>query len=110
VKSSDWARREGISYKTAWRWYNNGTLPVTTKRTASGRIHVELGENACQGYTLYARVSSNDQKNDGIEQLERLKRDVSAWGGKVEKEILEIGSGLNPGRRKIRKLLSNPGI
>jgi putative resolvase len=69
-----------------------------------------VGENERVSYALYARVSSHDQKNDGIEQLEKLKRHASVYGWKVERAILEIGSGLNPGRKKIKKLLADPGI
>lgn len=26
MKLADYARRHGVSYRTAWRWYKNGTL------------------------------------------------------------------------------------
>ncbi|MCK9229042.1 MAG: IS607 family transposase, partial [Syntrophorhabdaceae bacterium] len=28
MKLSEWAKQQGISYKTAWRWYTEGKLPV----------------------------------------------------------------------------------
>lgn len=28
MKLSEWARKNGISYKTAWRWFHEGKLPV----------------------------------------------------------------------------------
>jgi len=28
VRLSEWARREGVHYQTAWKWFKDGTLPV----------------------------------------------------------------------------------
>jgi putative resolvase len=34
MKLSDWARANGISYKTAWLWWKRGKLPVPGKPDA----------------------------------------------------------------------------
>ncbi|HUY11310.1 MAG TPA: IS607 family transposase, partial [Candidatus Dormibacteraeota bacterium] len=32
MKLSEWARRTGISYKTAWRWTQDGVMPVPWRK------------------------------------------------------------------------------
>jgi putative resolvase len=39
-RESEWAREQGISYRTAWRWFKAGTLPVPAKQAATGTILV----------------------------------------------------------------------
>lgn len=41
MKLSEWAKENGVSYKTAWRWFKNGTLPVPAEQTESGTILVK---------------------------------------------------------------------
>jgi putative resolvase len=36
MKLSTWAKKQGISYRTAWRWFKEGNLPVTVEQTATG--------------------------------------------------------------------------
>ena len=36
VKLSEWARQQGVSYQTAWRWVKAGTMPVPVRQAASG--------------------------------------------------------------------------
>ena len=44
MKLSDWARKQGVSYLTAWRWFKSGKLPVPARQLPSGtkigRAHV----------------------------------------------------------------------
>jgi predicted site-specific integrase-resolvase len=43
MKLSDWAEQQGITYKTAWRWFKTGRLPVPCTQTPTGTVivHVE---------------------------------------------------------------------
>lgn len=34
MKLADWARKRGINYVTAYRWFKAGILPVPAQRTA----------------------------------------------------------------------------
>jgi predicted site-specific integrase-resolvase len=59
---------------------------------------------------LYARVSSQDQKQDLERQLQRL-RDYAASGGyTLAKEVTELASGLNDQRPKLMKRLQDSSI
>jgi predicted site-specific integrase-resolvase len=54
---------------------------------------------------VYARVSSNKQKNDLIRQAERMSEFCIKNGWVVDQVITEIASGLNDARPKLIKLL-----
>ena len=41
VKLSDYARKQGVSYLTAWRWFKSGKFPVPARQLPSGTILVE---------------------------------------------------------------------
>jgi predicted site-specific integrase-resolvase len=32
MKLSRWAKKQGISYRTAWRWFKMGQLPVAKNK------------------------------------------------------------------------------
>lgn len=44
MKLSEWAKKQGICYKTAWRWFKAGKLPVKAIQTITGTILVEENE------------------------------------------------------------------
>jgi putative resolvase len=65
VKLVDWARGQGISYRTAWRWVKEDTLPVPWRQLPTGTILVDVDEwSRSVSVALYARVSSHDQRTD----------------------------------------------
>jgi putative resolvase len=109
VKLSHWARKHGISYLTAWRWFKAGKLPVPARQLPSGTILVE--EPSPGGRTvLYARVSSADQRADLERQVERLKAFAQAQGWQDFEVVAEIASGLNGKRRKLLRVLKDPTV
>jgi putative resolvase len=111
MKLSDWAREQGIAYQTAWRWWKAGKLPARAEQMPSGTIIVypETPKERIK-VTVYARVSSADQKEDLVRQAGRLGDYASANGWAVADVITEIGSGLNGRRKKLLKLLSDPSV
>ncbi|MCI0662764.1 MAG: hypothetical protein L0220_16985 [Acidobacteria bacterium] len=42
MKLSEWARQQGISYRTSLRWFHDGTLPVEAEQMETGTIIVKL--------------------------------------------------------------------
>jgi len=111
VKLSEWARRTGISYKTAWRWTQDGVMPVPWRKLPTGTIVVDAPEPAtCERVALYARVSSHDQRADLDRQLARLSRYAAEHDLHVAESVAEIGSGLNGKRRKVMRLLLDASI
>jgi predicted site-specific integrase-resolvase len=111
MKLSQYARKIGVSYKTAYRWYRAGSLDAY--QTATGIIIVrdQADEKPITGrIALYARVSSIGQKDDLARQMQRLKDYAAAKGYQVSKEVAEIASGLNDRRPKLEKLLADSSI
>ena len=56
---------------------------------------------------IYARVSTNNQKNRGDldKQIEYITREIITKNPKNLKIFLEVGSGLNDNRKELKKLL-----
>lgn len=110
MKLSEWAKQQGISYKTAWRWFKDGKLPVPVRQTETGTILIEDKTSDDGKVALYGRVSSADQKPDLDRQISRLTKRVTQMGLSVDLVVTEIGSGVNGHRPKLMKLLSNPKV
>jgi len=111
MKLSQYAKKVGVTYKTAYRWYRAGTLDAY--QTASGIIIVreKADEKPLIGrVALYARVSSLGQKEDLERQIQRLKDYAAAKGYQVSKVVTEIASGLDDQRPKLEKLLADTSI
>ncbi len=108
MKLSAWARQQGISYKTAWRIWKSGTLPVSAKQLPTGTIGVHA-ERRERGVALCAQVSSADQKADLDRQLARLA-EFAASQGLVIDVVKEIGAGLSGHRKGLLRFLSNPQV
>lgn len=110
---TEWARRQGVHPHTAYRWFENGTLPVPAVRVGPRTILVNPGAATNEptgGLGLYARVSSHGQKADLDRQVARLSEWALKTGQPVVRVESEVGSGMNGARRKVRRLLSDPDV
>jgi len=111
MKLSQYAKKAGVTYKTAWRWYKAGTLDAYQTPTGMVIVRDPVVEKPETGrIALYARVSSAEQKSDLERQVQRLRDYAAARGYRVAKEVVEIASGLNDNRPKFLKLLADPSI
>ena len=111
MKLSVWARRQGISYQTAWRWVKDDVMPVPWRQLPTGTILVDASsEKLAGGVALYARISSHDQRADLDRQLARLSVYAAEQGLHVVESVSEVGSGLNGKRRALLRLLSDPRV
>lgn len=107
MKLSVWAELQGVSYKTAWRMWKAGTLPVPAYQLPTGTVVVDAKRPA-NGVALYARVSGNDQKADLDRQLARLTQFAVEKKMVIVDAVKETGSGLNGHRKGMMRLLGNP--
>jgi predicted site-specific integrase-resolvase len=110
MKLSTWARIQGISYRTAWRWFKENKLPVSVEQMPSGTILVKEPSSPAEQVAVYARVSSSDQKHDLERQIGRLITYAHTQKWVVAQIVEEIGSALNGHRPKLKKLLTNSSI
>lgn len=52
MKLSDWAKTQGISYVTAYRWFKDGKLPVQAYQSDSGTIIVQEESNEAENNAM----------------------------------------------------------
>lgn len=109
-KLSDHARRMGVKYQTAWKWYKAGKIEGAVMR--NGGIYVPLEKDDTESRdqlaaVTYARVSSSQNKANLISQSERLYNYSTARGYQVQRQVKEVGSGLNDKRKQLESLLKD---
>ncbi len=111
MKLSEWAKKQGISYRTALRWFHGGTLPVEAEQVSTGTIIVKV-ETVLEDkkMALYACVSSSDQKPNLDSQVVRLTQFAVEKKLLIEEVITEIGSAMNGKRPKLLKLLRDQSV
>lgn len=111
MKLSEWAKQQGLSYKTAWRMWKLGQLPIPADQLPTGTIIVRPPVTAIEGgAALYARVSSADRKSDLDRQIARLSEFAASKQLRVVEVVKEVGSGLNGHRRAMLRILRNPAV
>ena len=112
MKLSQYAKRVGVTYRTAFRWWQNGQ--IKGYQTPSGTIVVTENEQMQtkqpERIVMYARVSSHKQTTDLDRQVHRLLDYSSAKGYQVARTVKEIGSGLHDQRPKFLAILTDPSI
>lgn len=110
MKLSQYAKQQGISYRTALRWFRDGT--IQGYQAPSGTIIVTEREpmQAVQKVAIYARVSSAEHRANLERQAERLTQYCTARGYQVAQVVKEIASGVNESRPKLLSLLKDPSI
>ena len=110
MRLSQYAKQMGVSYKTAFRWWQAGKLDAYQLDTGTIIVREPRASEPSAHVALYARVSSADQKEDLERQMHRLKDYAAARGYHVTKTVNELASGLNESRPKFLKLLTDASI
>ena len=107
MKLSEYAKKNSISYRTAWRHYKPGFIP-NAKQLSTGTIVVEDATNiSAKEYTIiYARVSSSENRINLDSQAKRLEQFCLAKGWIINEIVKECASGLNDNRPKLMKILT----
>lgn len=110
MKLTTWAKKQGITYKTAWNHFKAGLIPGAFK-LGTGIIIVPDERLQKQEYTVcYARVSSSENRSNLESQAQRLVDYCHAKGYAVQEVIKECASGLNDKRPKLLRLLESPHV
>lgn len=114
MKLTAWAKKQGISYITAYRWFKDGKI-VGAVQYDSGTILVPDNESINKSGTdkcvIYCRVSNQSRKKELDYQVKRCEEFALARGLTVEKVYKEVASGMNDKRRELLKMLDkNPKI
>jgi putative resolvase len=99
--------------QTAYRWFRTGTLPVPAVRVNQRMVLVAPATVAAEAPValgLDARVSSHDQRSDLDRQVARLRGWAARTSNPVVRVEVEVGSGMNGCRLKLRRLLADPWV
>jgi predicted site-specific integrase-resolvase len=113
MRLRDYAKKMGVTYKTAWLWWkagklsgyqlDTGTIIITDGSTTSS---TERGQRVA----VYTRVSAAENKPNLNAQADRLVAYCVAKGYQVQKVVKEVGSGVNDSRPKLLALLEDTTI
>ena len=110
-KLSDYAKKFNVTYRTAWNRYKAGKIDnAFIDNTGHVAIPIATIEsNSIKRVALYARVSSNEMKENLDRQLDRITNFAISNGFQINYSFKEIGSGLNDSRNKLISLLNKDG-
>jgi len=113
ISIGDAAKELGISVKTIRRWADAGKIRYERSPSGHRRFYLadikritprDLKQLDDRITINYARVSSSDQKEDLVKQIQVLEQFSSANGWQYE-TISDLGSGLNYQKKGLQKLL-----
>lgn len=110
MKLSHYAKKLGISYRTAWNWYKAGKLQGYQAESGTIIITEEEPPKTSQKVAIYARVSSSEKKSNLDSQANRLYQYCLAKGYQVSHIVKEVGSGINDTRPKLIQLLQDMSV
>ncbi|NCC37215.1 MAG: IS607 family transposase [Chloroflexia bacterium] len=111
MKLSDYAKKVGVRYETAWRWLKAGT--IRGHQLPTGTIIITEDEPTARTKTrvaMYARVSAAEHKPNLNAQADRLVGYGAAKGYQVHTVVKDVGSGVHDSRPKFLKVLADPTI
>lgn len=109
MKLADWARKQGISYRTAWRLWKAGELDAYQLPTGTIIVRADVGTKYPNKVVIYTRVSSSENRTNLDKQASRLTEYAIARGYQIYKIIKEVGSGVNDNRKQLNKVLIDKG-
>jgi len=111
MKLSQYAKQQGISYRTALRWFRDGT--IQGYQAPSGTIIVterDQVQPVSGKVAIYARVSSSEHRENLERQAQRLSQYCTVRGYQVALVVKEIASGVNDSRPKLLSLLKDTSV
>jgi predicted site-specific integrase-resolvase len=109
-----WAKRCGISYRTAWRWFRTDKLPkeVVAEQMPTGTILIRDRRQLAQTTSettneavIYARINPRQSESLLQNQIESCRAFCLARGWTVARIVRETAPGVGPQRVKLARLI-----
>jgi putative resolvase len=107
-----WAKRCGISYRTAWRWFRDNRLPedVVAEQMPTGTILVRDGRvpkepEQAEEAVIYARINPRQEQSLLHQQIESCRAFCVARGWVIKRIVREVAPGVGPQRIKLARLI-----
>lgn len=107
IKLSEYAKNKSVTYRTAWKHFKNDKIEGAYQDNSGNILVPELNDKDYSKCALYARVSSNDMKENLNRQLNRLNLYAQENNYNIIKSVKEVSSGMNDNRPKLNNLLDN---
>lgn len=101
MKLSTYAKKLGISYRTAYQYFIDGQIPGAYQLPTSTIIVPDEQKKQVEHNVVYTRVSSSENRSNLDSQAERLTQFCTARGWQVHEVVKECASGLNDNRPKL---------
>ncbi len=112
MKLSAYAKKMGVRYEPAWRWFKAGA--IKGRQMATGTIIIDdpvaSPPASASQVAIYARVSAVENRPNLDRQAERLEAYCAAKGYQIHHVVKEVGSGVNDHCPKFLKLLADTAI
>lgn len=106
MRLTDYAKKRGVTYRTAWNWYKRGLIKNAYQEpTGTIIVNEEVKYKKKEYVVIYARVSSSENKKNLETQAQRLTDYAIAKGHHIDEIVKEVGSGVNDNRKKLQKIL-----
>lgn len=105
MKLSDYAKKIGISYKTAHRWWKAGQLSGYQLPSGTIIISAENPLNQESTACIYARVDRPSEIEELEIQVQKLQNYAIAKGYKIYKIHQEVASGYSDQRKLLNQAL-----
>ena len=112
MKLSEYAKKNGVHYRTALNWFNRGIIP-NSRQLPTGTILVDeqVVNNPENRIVVYCRVSNHTRKDEMEYQVKRCCDFCLSKGYTIDKIYKEVASGMNDKRRKMWDMIdSSPTI
>jgi len=108
MKLSAYAKANGVTYQTAYRWFRQGLVPNTTQ-LANGTILVAEEKPAAPQTRLviYGRVSNASRRKEIDYQIQRIETFCSANGWQIDAIYKEVASGMNDSRKQLWRMIES---
>ena len=110
MKLSQYAKQQGISYRTAFRWWQAGQIKGYQAPSGTIIVTTEEPTTKVEKIAIYARVSTRERKDNLDRQVELLSSYCAAKGYQISLSVKEIASGVNDSRPKLLSLLKDTSI
>lgn len=114
MKAKEVLKILGITQQTLWNWTKSGKIKINAKLSRTyndyneDSVYALIGRKSSSKNKLivsYARVSTQNQKNQLNDQNQRIYDSCISRGLKLEKQFSDIKSGMSSDRKDFQELI-----
>jgi predicted site-specific integrase-resolvase len=82
MKLSEWAKQQGLTYRTAWKLFRDGNLPVPAEQLSTGTIVVQA-----MSYSTVLEAALRLPKDDRKRIIEEMEKSVETPRNRDRKSL-----------------------